>query len=175
VIHSNCHETRHLQPTEKSYVATDVWLEIPGLGVNIPIVGVPLVDGDWDVSWLSKQAGWLNGTAFPGWEGNSGLTGHVYLANGQPGPFVGLGKLKWGDKILVHAYGSLYTYEVRENRTVNPTNTSVLKHEDDSWLTLITCKTYNEATNTYSSRIAVRAILVNVQKDKQDSVLTKGR
>ncbi|MBC7879404.1 MAG: sortase [Anaerolineales bacterium] len=163
------------QPADKMYAATDVWLEIPSLGVNMPIVGVPLVDDDWDVSWLVDQAGWLNGTAFPGWEGNSALTGHVYLADGTPGPFIGLGKLKWGDKILVHAYGSLYTYEVRENRTVSPYNTSVLKHEDDSWLTLITCKTYNEATNTYASRIAVRAVLLNTQKDTLDNINRNGR
>jgi len=153
------------QPKEKRYAATDVWVEIPSLGVNIPIVGVPLVNGDWDVSWLDKQAGWLNGTAFPGWNGNSVLTGHVYLSNGKPGPFVGLSQLKWGDKIVVHAYGSVYTYEVRENRTVSPTNTSVLKHEEDSWLTLITCKSYNEATNSYANRIAVRAALIDVQAE----------
>jgi len=163
------------QPTEKLYAATDIWLEIPSLGMNMPIVGVPLAAGDWDVSWLEKQAGWLDGTAFPGWEGNSVLTAHVYLANGKPGPFVGIGNLKWGDTIIIHAYGSAYTYEVRENRTVSPTNTSVLKHEEDSWLTLITCKTYIEATNKYSSRIAVRATLVNVQADELEGIPKGGR
>ena len=82
---------------------------------------------------------------------------------------MGLGKLKWGDKILVHAYGSVYTYEVRQNRTVSLYNTSVLKHEEDAWLTLITCKTYDEATNTYAKRIAVRAALVSVTTEKQQS------
>jgi LPXTG-site transpeptidase (sortase) family protein len=163
------------QSTQKLYAATDAWVEIPSLGVSIPIVGVPLVNGDWDLSWLDKQVGWLNGTAFPSWKGNSALTGHVYLPNGKPGPFVGLGTLKWGDKIIVHAYGSVYTYEVRENRIINPTDTSILKHEDDAWLTLITCKTYNEATSTYSNRIAVRAALVSVQADKLQSIPKNAR
>jgi LPXTG-site transpeptidase (sortase) family protein len=163
------------QSTQKRYADTDTWVEIPSLGINIPIVGVPLVDGDWDLSWLDKQAGWLNGTAFPSWKGNSALTGHVYLPNGKPGPFVGLGKLKWGDKIIVHAYGSAYTYEVRENRIISPNNTSILKHEDDAWLTLITCKTYNEASNSYADRIAVRATLVNVQTDKLPGIPKNGR
>jgi len=163
------------QPAEKSYVATDIWLEIPSLGVNIPIVGVPLVNDDWDVSWLWRQAGWLNGTAFPGWQGNSVLTGHITLPNGKSGPFVGLGKLKWGDKILIHAYGSVYTYQVRQNRTVSPNNTSVLKHEDDAWLTLITCKTYIESTNTYARRIAVRATLISVEIEKQAGTSKDGR
>jgi LPXTG-site transpeptidase (sortase) family protein len=154
------------QPVEKLYAATDVWLEIPSQGVNIAIVGVPLVDGDWNVAWLGKQAGWLQGTAYPTWEGNSVLTGHVYDANGKPGPFVSLGNLKWGDKILIHYNGYVYVYKVRENLVVKPNDTSPLRHEEDSWLTLITCKTYDQATNTYSNRVAVRAELISVEEEK---------
>ncbi|HET7145127.1 MAG TPA: sortase, partial [Anaerolineales bacterium] len=149
--------------------------EIPSLNVNIPIVGVPLVNGAWDLTWLDSQAGWLNGTAFPGWDGNSVLTGHVYLSNGKPGPFVSLGNLKWGSKIIVHALGYTYTYEVRENLTVESNDTTILKHEDKAWLTLITCKTFNEGTNTYVSRIAVRAVLVNAHKDKPVKDSRNGR
>lgn len=152
------------QPLEKDYTATTAWVEIPSLGVKIPIVGVPLINDDWDVSWLWRDAGWLNGTAFPGWQGNSVLTGHVVLPDGTPGPFAALEKLKWGDQIIVRAYGSVYIYEVRQNQTISPFNTTVLKHEDTSWVTLITCKSYNEATDTYASRIAVRAVLIRVVK-----------
>jgi LPXTG-site transpeptidase (sortase) family protein len=150
-------------------------VEIPSIGVNMPIVGVPLVEDEWDVSWLWNEAGWLNGTAFPGWQGNSALTGHITLPNGRPGPFAMLGNLQWGDKIIVHAYGTVYTYEVRETRTVSPDNVSILKHEEDSWITLITCKTYDKATNTYSRRTAVRAILVSTTTDKQTKEARGGR
>jgi LPXTG-site transpeptidase (sortase) family protein len=158
------------QPASKMYSSTDVWLEIPNLGVQMPIVGVPLVDGDWNVSWLGNQAGWLEGTAFPSWKGNSAVTGHVTLANGVSGPFAKLGNLKWGDKVIVHAYGYVYTYQVRENKVIAPNNTSVLKHETDSWLTLVTCKDYNEATNSYANRISVRAVLISVQKEPARTV-----
>jgi LPXTG-site transpeptidase (sortase) family protein len=141
-------------------------LEIPKLGIKIPIVGVPLVNGEWDVSWLLKEAGWLNGTAYPTWDGNSVLTGHVYDSNGQPGPFVGLEKLKWDDKIIVHANGYNYIYQVRENLVVKPDDKSPLKHEEDAWITLITCKTFNKTTKTYENRVAVRAILMNVEKER---------
>jgi len=163
------------QPVDKSYRATDVSLEIPSLNVNIPIVGVPLVNGAWDLKWLDQEAGWLNGTAFPGWDGNSVLTGHVYLANGKPGPFVSLGNLKWGSKIIVHALGSTYTYEVRENLTVDPNDTSILKHEETAWLTLITCKTYDAKTNTYATRTAVRAVLLSVRADSSHGIPGHGR
>ena len=163
------------QPANKAYTTTDIWVEIPSIGVNMPIVGVPLVDGDWDLSWLWNEAGWLNGTAFPGWDGNSALTGHITLPNGRPGPFAMLGNLKWGDKIIVHAYGTAYTYEVRETRTVSPDNMTILKHEEESWLTLITCKTYDKATNTYARRTAVRAVLISTTADKQTKEAKSGR
>lgn len=158
------------QPKEKEYTDTNIWLEIPGLNVNIPITGVPIVDGQWDVSWLSQQAGWLEGTAFPGWQGNSALTSHVTLPNGQAGPFAKLGSLNWGDQIIVHAYGYAYLYEVRKNMTISPNNMIVLDHKDEAWLTLITCKDYNESTNTYSNRIAIQAVLIKVVQDKTSSL-----
>ena len=52
--------------------------------VQMPIVGVPQVDYNWDVSWLGNQADWLSGTAFPTWANNSVLTGHVVDAYGNP-------------------------------------------------------------------------------------------
>ena len=132
----------------------------------MPIVGVAKKNGAWDVTWLGKQAGWLEGTAFPSWNGNSVLTGHVYDSNGLPGPFVNLSTLKYGDKIIVHAYGQKYTFEIRTNQIVAPNDISVLKHEEKAWLTLVTCKEYDEKTNTYKQRVVVRAVLVSVDWDK---------
>ncbi len=137
-------------------------VEIPSLGIKIPIVGVPLKNGEWDVSWLANQAGWLEGSAFPSWSGNSVLTSHVYGSNGLPGPFVNLNKLRYGDKIIIHAYGRVYTYEVRANTVVEPNDASVFKHEEKSWLTLVTCKEYDEKANAYRKRVVVRAVLVSV-------------
>ncbi|MEP7137327.1 MAG: sortase, partial [Chloroflexota bacterium] len=154
------------QPRDLAYAATDLVLEIPSLGVKISIVGIPKKAGAWDVSWLGKQAGWLAGTAFPSWKGNSVLTGHVYDANGLPGPFVNLNKLKYGDKFIIHAYGQKYTFEVRTNQVVDPSDLSSFKHEEKSWLTLITCKEYDAKTNTYKQRVVVRAVLVSVDWDK---------
>lgn len=70
---------------------------------------------------------------------------------------------------MVHAYGSVYVYEVRQNQTVSPSNTTVLQHEEDAWLTLLTCKNYNEANDTYANRIAVRAVLIDVRQDTSPS------
>ena len=148
---------------QQTYLSTDdVKLEIPSLGIKIPVVGVPLKNGTWNVAWLGKQVGWLEGSAFPSWNGNSVLTSHVYLANGLPGPFVNLNNLKYGDQIVIHAYGQKYAFEVSSSRLVEPNDTSIFKHEEKPWLTLVTCKEYDEKTNTYRKRVVVRAVLVSV-------------
>jgi LPXTG-site transpeptidase (sortase) family protein len=151
------------QPEHLKYAVTDTLLEIPRLGVKIPIVGVPLRNGVWNTSWLGKQAGWLEGSAFPSWNGNSILTSHVYLSNGLPGPFVYLSRLKFGDQVIVHAFGQRYTFEVRTNTIIQPNDSSVLKHEDRPWLTLVTCKEYDQKTKLYLKRVVVRAVLVTVE------------
>jgi LPXTG-site transpeptidase (sortase) family protein len=140
-----------------------ITVEIPSLKINIPIVGVPLKNGVWNVAWLGRQAGWLEGSAFPSWNGNSILTGHVYLSNGLPGPFVNLSQLKFGDTVVIHAYGQKYRFEVQTNTLVDLNNTSMFKHEEKPWLTLLTCKDFDEKTNTYRKRVVVRAVLVKVE------------
>ncbi len=141
----------------------DLNLEIPALKVKLPVMGIPLQNGTWDLTWLSRQAGWLEGTAYPTLDGNSVLTAHVYLPNGQPGPFIDLGKLTWGQEIAVVSNGLRYIYQVREVARVNPNDMSVFRHEEKPWLTLLTCKEFDEKTNSYRSRLVVRAVLLRVE------------
>ena len=153
------------QPAEKAYAGLgDLWLEIPRLGVQMPIVGVPQTAGEWDVSWLGKQAGWLNGSAFPTWAGNSVLTGHVWNADNTAGPFRYINTLWWGDKVIVHAGGAQYVYEVRSVQQVSPNDTAaMMKHQTLPWVTLVTCRGYDQASNSYKYRVLVRAVLVGVK------------
>jgi LPXTG-site transpeptidase (sortase) family protein len=127
-------------------------------------VGVPQSGGGWDVSWLGNNAGWLNGSAFPTHAGNAVLTGHVWNADNTPGPFAGLNQLWWGDKVIVHAWGGQYLYEVRSVEQVSPGNaTAMLEHEDLPWVTLVTCRGYDAATGGYQYRVLVRAVLVDIK------------
>jgi LPXTG-site transpeptidase (sortase) family protein len=163
------------QPADAAYLETGgIQIEIPKLGVNTSVTGIPQAkDGTWDVTWLWNQAGWLQGTAYPTTTGNSAITGHVYLSNGEPGIFVDIHKLAYGDKIILHAYGQKFTYEVRENKLVRPNEVSVLNREDKAWVTLLTCQGYNEASNTYASRVAVKAVLMQVELEKSASATNK--
>jgi LPXTG-site transpeptidase (sortase) family protein len=153
-----------VQTTSEAYASTDLVLEIPSLKVKMPIVGVPQTESSWDVTWLGNSAGWLAGSAYPTWEGNTVLTGHVWDAYNRPGPFANLKSLKYGDKLIIRAYGLTYTYEVQDSKLVTPKNVSaVMTHEELDWVTLVTCETYNTLTGDYASRRMVRAVLVSVK------------
>ena len=146
---------------EKGYKAEgDLSLTIPRLNLSLPVVGIPQEGSGWDITWLTSQAGYLQGTAFPTFEGNSVLTSHVYLADGRAGPFVHLNTLKWGDRVSLKGYGSTYIYEVRSVQVVAPDDRSVMGHRDGTWLTLLTCQEYDRQAHTYLKRLAVSAVLV---------------
>ena len=152
-------------PEGFAYAQTDILLEIPKIQQSLNIAGVPYDSKkrEWNLTWLNNEAGWLETTAFPTHSGNSALTAHTTLPNGQPGPFAQLGSLSYGDQVIVRLGGQKYIFEVRENKQVKPSEVnSVLKHEEYPWLTLITCKSYNETTGQYTYRTVVRAVLVEV-------------
>ena len=154
------------QPLSKAFRDySDLWLEIPSLGVETEIVGVPLLEDGWDVSWLWDRAGYLHGTAFPTWSGNSVITGHVVLPSGQAGPFASLRTARFGDQVIVHAWGMQYVYEIRELRYVLPDDGRVFDHQEFSWITLVTCQSYDEALDEYRLRVAVGAVLVAIEQD----------
>jgi LPXTG-site transpeptidase (sortase) family protein len=154
------------QPAELAYTKmSDLWLEIPSQKVKANIVGVPQSPNAWDVKWLGNDVGWLNGTAFPSWEGNSVITAHVMGADGLPGPFAKLQNLNYGERIIVHMLDQQYNFEISNKRLVRPDSTAfAFEHlQDASYLTLVTCSGYNEESNTYSFRRIVRAVLVEVK------------
>ena len=74
--------------------------------------------------------------------------------------------LAWNDAVIVHAFHQKYTFRVRSVEPwVAPENMQALRHEDLSWLTLITCQGYDAKTNTYGWRTIVRAVLVGVEAE----------
>ena len=100
--------------------------------------------------------------ATPTWTDNTALTAHIYGADGLPGPFVHLGKLRWGDQVVIHARGQKTIYEIRNNYLVWPDNQYPLRDEDYDWVMLITCCLYDEGLGDYYFRRVVRAVLVDI-------------
>jgi LPXTG-site transpeptidase (sortase) family protein len=153
------------QPDGKTYSNTDMILDIPKLGVRTTIVGVPLTENGWDVTWLGNNAGYLNGTAFPTYAGNTVITAHVWDANNHPGPFASIKDLQYGDRVRIYAWGQVYTYEVRYNYLVYPGNLYSFKHEEYDWVTLLTCERYSQVNDSYRYRRVVRVVLVDVSPE----------
>ena len=156
-----------IQPLSTAYAEENgMALEIPALGVYQPIVGVPQ-DGGWNVSWLGSRIGYLVGTAFPSHNGNSVLAAHNTTADGLPGPFVNLGTLKYGDRIILHAFGQQYVFQVHSVQDWVPERDTrlITRHESLPWLTLVTCRGYNAKTNSYDWRTIARAVLVAVEPE----------
>jgi LPXTG-site transpeptidase (sortase) family protein len=153
-----------VQSAEKRYTDMgELRLQIPRLNQNLAVVGIPISDAGWDLTWLWAQAGYLAGTAFPGTAGNSVITAHVYLSNGLPGPFVNLNLLRYGDRIILTMGGQRYIYEVRTNSSILPTDLSPFRHEEKSWLTLITCLGYDPHLDIYRYRQVARAVLMRIE------------
>lgn len=149
-----------------AYKSTELVLRIPVIRVDVPITGVRLQNGTWDVSWLAHQAGWLEGTAYPTWSGNSVISAHVVNADGKPGPFARLKYLRPGEYIFVHNSGYLYIYKVVSNTFTRPDDSSILSHEDKPVITLVTCDSYDPKTDTYLRRVVVKAVLVDVSIER---------
>jgi len=95
------------------------------------------------------------------------LTAHVRDANKNLGPFSDIKGLKLGDQILLHAYGKVYVYEVQESAKIKPNDISTaFKHEEYSWVTLVTCEDYNAKIEEYYYRRMVRAVLISVVPER---------
>jgi len=153
------------QPLDMQYQSmSDLVLEIPTLGVDTVIVGVPQSNGTWDVTWLGNQVGWLAGSAYPTWSGNSVITGHLTDSNGNAGVFAGISNLIYGDEIRVVSGSSVFIYRVRSVRKyIEPNDVpAVLQHKDSPWISLLTCQGYDVTTGAYKFRQLVQAELVQV-------------
>lgn len=134
-------------------------LVIPTLGIDAPIVEVPIANKTWDLSWVAQEIAHLGGTSNPGEKNNMVLAGHVTLKRGA-GPFLHLESLEPGDTAIVYAGEQAHTYRVVSKRYVGPTDVSVAYPASDPILTLLTCTNWDAENRTYTGRVVVIAELV---------------
>jgi sortase A len=137
-------------------------LVIPALGIDAPVVEVPITNKTWDVSPLTYEIAHLGGTANPGEKNNMVLAGHVTLKRGA-GPFLNLESLEPGDMAIVYAGEQAYTYRLASKRYIGPTDVSIAYPTSDPILTLITCTNWDAENRRYLKRVALVAELVESQ------------
>jgi len=82
---------------------------------------------------LKLGPGHMNGSAVPGYSGNSVIVAH------RDTFFRHLDELQEGDEIDLRRQGELYRFEVTRRRVVEPTDLSALRQSPTTQLTLITC------------------------------------
>lgn len=128
-------------------------LIIPALNKNVPIVEVSsesLAANDWTsldgeiLDALKQGVVRYPGTARPGEEGNTFITGHSSYYFWDDGKynevFVLLPQLEVGDYIITYYNQQKFTYQITEKREVAPSEVNVLEQpEGKQQITLMTC------------------------------------
>ncbi len=102
--------------------------------VTIESVGVrvPVFEGTSD-EVLAVGAGWIEGTAPLGAEGNIGIAAH------RDGHFRELKDIEVGAEVIVETAGESYRYQVFATSIVDPRDVHVLDPTAEPQLTLVTC------------------------------------
>jgi len=150
------------QQTEFGRAQIPLWINIPAIDVDTPIVAVGLEPSGIMASPAQADlVGWYELGARPGEPSNAILAGHVDW-NGEIGAFNRLDELKSGDIIEVRSGPDIsYQYEVESINSYRVDNAPVAEIFGDTpepVLTLITCGgPYDANRQEYEERIVVRA------------------
>lgn len=140
-------------PTEPPAAAAldlpPIYLEAPAVGIQADAVEVFLQDGTWQVA--DYAVGFLHGTGRPG-AGNLVMAGHKGIRGAV---FANLEALQPGDEVFVDTAEQRFRYQVRETRSVWPSEVDVIYPTETPTLTLLTC------TNWDLQRFIVVADLVD--------------
>lgn len=147
-------------------------LIIPRINRNVPIINVgteSLLKKDWEKLEQDMQEalrfGVIHypGTARPGQQGNTVITGHSSYFPWDPGRFKDvfaiLHDVRKGDKILMYHNQKRYLYEVSTTKKIWPSELNVLEASSENKLTLITCS----PVGTNLKRLIVEAKLLKVE------------
>jgi sortase A len=120
-------------------------LRIPSLRLEVAVLP------GTDDFVLDRAVGYIEDTALPGTDGNSGIAGH------RDGFFRGLKDIAVGDSIELETLTGRETYHVERTWIVNPEDVSVLDPTPVRSLTLVTCYPFY-FVGSAPQRFIVRAV-----------------
>ncbi len=140
-------------------------LIIPSLGVSRIIRTVPVIEGQWDISQVASDIGWLQTTGeYPGDEQGMTFVGHVTRPWPEiAGPLAKLAFMKPGDEIIYRQDGTDYVYALEKFLKVDPQAVESLYVPDGDVLSLATCATWNYVNFGYDERLIARARLIRTE------------
>ena len=142
-------------------------VDIPVIGLSIPIVDVSIVDDGGQLAWQrpKNSVGWHEGSARPGEAGNTVLSGHINSPiRGEGSVFKPLSQipalLRGGQSIEIYVYTEVktYVYQAVASDVVDPADTHIFGQLGKPLLTLITCV----PDLVYSRRLVISAVLTKI-------------
>lgn len=152
------------QPAASKRISDPVRLHVGAVGINASIIRLGLNhDKTLQVPGNASQSGWFTGSPRPGAQGPAVVVGHVHW-NGQPGVFANLGKLDYGDRIVIRRTdGSRAVFRVtrvsRFKKSQFPSEL-VYGNVDGPELRLITCDGFDARGHVYLDNLVVFAMLL---------------
>ncbi len=118
-------------------------------------------DDNWDLTYLNRFAGHLEGTPKVGQGGNHVLAGHVEMKDGTPGPFASINLLAPGDIVTLMDdtpnQPTVKRYMVTTIKIVSPNDLNEIRNHGFEELTLVTCQDYDAKGRLYRTRVVVHA------------------
>ncbi len=138
-------------------------LLIPPLRVDALVRFAPFDGFTWQMIDFQMDVALLGNTSLPGLGSNTVVGAHFVVQNTRPGPFFNLDKLRRGDEVMVYTEKNIYTYVMRERKTVDVTAMEVTYATLNPQLTLITCTSWDAQAQEYSQRLVVVADLRKVE------------
>lgn len=149
-------------------------LAIPALTVADAVVTVPIVNGEWDITTLDDQLGWLTTTG----DSPTADLAMVFVAHltrpgdtptapPRPGPFAHLDRLRLGDQVIYTLNDTDYIYEISQVGRVDPANVRALYQRTPGTLLLLTCTDWDATDAAYRSRLLITATLIQTRPTGQ--------
>lgn len=119
---------------EQEYLTLDLprRIIIPSYSIDLPVKPAPIVGDTWELSEDTASFGF--GSTPLGKAGNT-----VIFAHAKRNLFGPLRNIKRGDKVYVLTSDKWFAYEVKEIKTVLPSQVEVIAPTPDETLTLYTC------------------------------------
>lgn len=140
-------------------------LMIPSIGLVEPIVTIPVVNGNWDISQLDTNIGWLSTTGSrPGDTLAMAFIGHYTISAARKGALADLWHTQLEDQVIYESGGMEYVYAIKSMQTIAPSEVKKLYVNDGRRLLLVTCANWDYLQLRYSNRLLVQAQLVRQER-----------
>ena len=166
----NSHEKELNEQLEEKQIRDERrQLILPTVDVTAPIVDVPILNGNWDISRLDDDAGVLEGFAkHPEDSGALVVAAHATTEWPIAGPFADLRLMNLGDPIIYQIGDTEYIYEISRFLRVDTSDVNILKKGGEDGIVLVTCGSYNFFTGEYGSRLIAYGNLIETRPAAQN-------